>query len=133
MIQARELRIGNYVTYFKKEIVVIGIRKESASLHITGADSIKDLMCCKNVEDAFDGIPLSEEWLLSFGYKLVNDTPYFKSFEGEPYVYLKKDSVVEMSTGIPIHYVHELQNRVFSLTGKELLKKPKSLYDANSK
>lgn len=66
------------------------------------------------------GVPLTEEILLKCGYGITNKNENFTSFKGEPYLYLLKNGSVKMSTGIEMYYLHELQNRVFSLTGKEL-------------
>lgn len=72
--------------------------------------------------EEFEGIPLTEEWLLKFGFS--GALYYFKSgFEFS----LKKQSdgfvmiINDYEECWPeIQYVHQLQNLYFALTGEEL-------------
>ena len=65
-------------------------------------------------------IPLTEEWLIRFGFKVVIGLSFeFNGFE------TRKDEDVWIvwklsSYLICIKYVHQLQNLYFALTGKEL-------------
>ena len=79
-------------------------------------------------------IPLTEEWLLKFGftersfkgynrkfYKTVNNIlfviPFCISFDSINYYYPVDE---EYQIFINLKYVHQLQNLYFSLTGEEL-------------
>lgn len=116
MIKANELRIGNLVKSSLNIIEVIGLGEERANLILRLPNT--GVNWCMLYDD-LSGIPLTEEILLKCGYKVVNRNERFIAFEGGHYLYLI-DNMVKMSTGIEMHYLHELQNRVFSLTGEEL-------------
>ena len=115
-MKANELRIGNLV-YFEYQVVDINI----GDFHIIEKES-----------KFFKPIPLTEEWLLKFGFedsKIVCGEYIMQvsvnSFSGT----LTKDaswfiSIVHVSAHQTItvvkQYVHQLQNLYFALTGKEL-------------
>lgn len=67
-------------------------------------------------------IPLTEEILLKCGYKMANPNSlaYSNDSQDLPYLYETIEGKYSMSTGIPMKYLHELQNRVWVYTGKEL-------------
>jgi hypothetical protein len=68
-------------------------------------------------------IPLTEEWLLKFGFKRLNNAwngPHRNDFSiwnpiGNP-EFILNDTVLNPRT----EYVHQLQNLYFALTGEEL-------------
>ena len=68
------------------------------------------------VAKIFNPIPLTEEWLLKFGFK-----PFVKdwSLHGVVIHTRKRGFVLRKSVPI-IQYVHQLQNLYFALTGEEL-------------
>ena len=146
MIAANELMIGNYVTdefyeSFKTIIEVESINEKGINLIIEDDGNYPE--CAKiwiEPEYSLDklfGIPLTEEWLLKFGfsegfdwlsgdytnpvnYKLAvtrnRDTPGFyisKYLEGG----FVGSRVVLNDT---IEYVHQIQNLYFALTGEHL-------------
>jgi hypothetical protein len=115
-IEARELRIGNYIS----------------SMYGEGAAVIKSIVEEKNWGGYFvvtennktsikmiNPIPLTEEWLIKLGFKKDKvdlATYYFGDFEIQLPVYLKyKDAHLNK-----IKYVHQLQNLYFALREKEL-------------
>jgi hypothetical protein len=105
MITANELRIGNWVkTISTQKIFRVSIKTLS---------SLRSGICY------IEPIPITEEWLLRFG------------FEKTSLHYFKKDSVIlsfedyfyECFLGnklVIINHIHQLQNLYFALTGKEL-------------
>lgn len=112
MIKANELRIGNLVhTNFEREKQIT---------------DIKPIDFRENYLNLYDPIPLTEEWLLKFGFEkenILSDGTI--SFKFNPYFYfnpLKKEGYICIHTP-PIKYVHQLQNLYFSLTGEELRSK----------
>jgi hypothetical protein len=130
MIHANELRLGNWGA---------GIQ--------WGAR----MQCNMIVSDweEVNPIPLTEEWLLKFGFRETNqsiefriqtDTGYLTIWTEPKTAWLETFSDYEDSIKIPIvpEYVHQLQNLYFALTGKELeLKKypldtPPESYTTNS-
>lgn len=79
------------------------------------------------ISDMFTPIPLSEEWLVKFGYKRVNDLGNgTKVFEhrGKRYLYLRGDVVsVAGCSHVEVKHIHTLQNLIHSLTGADLVLK----------
>jgi len=107
-MKANELRIGNlFVDKKTKTIInIIGLTEQ----YITFSGHFKNDWQAKP-------IPLTEEWLLKFGFKNLsiglfelihnNVIGYRLSIEGQ-YGYEE------------IKYIHQLQNLYFALTGEEL-------------
>lgn len=123
-MKAQELRIGNYYLSFGIDL-----------------KQVETLSKDKVLID-FNPIPLTEEWLVKFGFELKakefnfwgkngwhisNTNGSFQKDTGdvivqeEWYLFIA-DKPVHM---LPkIQYVHQLQNLYFSLTGEELTLKP---------
>ena len=115
-----ELRIGNYVKY------------EGELSQITGVDEdyiyLRDTVSFDYIEcDEIDPIPLTEKWLLDFGF--ISDGSKEYQIEGNRYSLLKTDSYEGylFCDGIKVlrelKYVHELQNLYFYLISDELIEK----------
>ena len=123
-MEANELRIGNYVQYEEQLFYAIedGIDIDAASI--------------------YHPIPLTEEWLVKFGFKKekVNDlydSAFIRSHVLQSELYLRPSNEGGYYWGFntpdalnqefydckPIKYVHQLQNLYFSFTGKELKRK----------
>jgi len=123
-MEAKELRIGNWVYNDTQEI----------NFQVDGGCIATEELRYKanNLYKGFDAIPLTEEWLLKFG---------FKQRENEAYEFFEIDSVIglfylrpsylggyyfgndvsdELNDQINYEYVHQLQNLYFALTGEEL-------------
>lgn len=68
-------------------------------------------------------IPLTEEWLIKFGFVKNND-----SWEDEEVTLIKQgednfyitNGGIELISSLPIDYVHQFQNLYFAITGEEL-------------
>ena len=111
-MEVSELRIGNVVSTFR----AIG---NYWSWTFISHEDIYSISCGNG--NNFKPIPLTEEWLLKFGFErngkkltfwkidLVEDEEGIFSFD-ESRIY------------IDIKYVHQLQNLYFALTGEELKK-----------
>jgi hypothetical protein len=66
-------------------------------------------------------IPITEEWLLRFGFKKTNMLGF--RIKTDEYEYIEFNSVLLCwvnGTKKPIKYIHQLQNVYFALTQKEL-------------
>lgn len=129
MIQANELRIGNYYMYAGNDGIVYAkvntIQYNQFGL-LSDCDGVNFGICAP--------IPITEEWLLKFGFKkdefilkfsvglfwCINncDDSFYIDFDEDfrgfyiglnGYGYLKN-----------INHIHELQNLYFALTNKEL-------------
>ncbi len=115
-MNARELRIGNL------------LQKDG---EIFEADFISIKMAHN-----YDPIPLTDEWMVGFGFKNQRENEYLISMDldyhlsmsfypGGVYPTLIKDAEyhnfpAQVIGLISIDYVHQLQNLYFSLTGEEL-------------
>lgn len=120
MIKANELRIGNKL--FTAIAAVITINRD----HLYHMEDQ-----CEN----FSGIPLTPEILESCGfeYNAEKHTHVVKIFDDESgyrtlfigseanfYWWGLQDYTLDSIRGFKIHYLHQLQNLYFALTGKEL-------------
>jgi hypothetical protein len=70
----------------------------------------------------FEPIPLTEEWLLKFGFEWKNhglhkDNWVIRQFGGDWTIFLSNE---KYNFDIKLCYVHQLQNLYFALTGEEL-------------
>jgi len=111
-MKANELRIGNYLNFFDKAFVkIVSIRKDNTYY----IESKKEHTTYYHVIDAYEPIPLTEEWLLKFGFEkhlniFINKQGWCIYFENG---ILRWQSVI-------LEHVHQLQNLYFALTGEEL-------------
>jgi hypothetical protein len=119
-MKANELRIGNLVQYKKGHLSIIDGIQDNTTISVLGV--IDDYINgCYDVSN-FNGTPLTEEWLIKFGFK-----PDFQGNYEEAYViskfyegfYFVDDRLGNFNVK-PIHYIHEFQNLYFALTGVEL-------------
>lgn len=117
-MKANELRIGNLV-YDNERIYQIYSGTEIGNKHN---------------DNNFKPIPLTEEWLVKFGFKKVGEY-YDKAFNGgalridEVQIMIFKGSDYALNIAmdydciilpIEVKHVHQLQNLYFALTGEEL-------------
>lgn len=126
-MDARELRIGNLV--LDPEGLVSKILSISTESNSTDGKYY--------LENDYNGppedlrpIPLSEEWLLKFGFEKYGKTKLYKNTKGRVSVTLTSNQFGKFSGSsdfllndfyyIPIKHVHQLQNLYFALTGEEL-------------
>lgn len=108
----QELRIGNYA-YHMGDVVIVNSLTDNSIGHKNGFSCI--------LLDDWEGIPLTEKWLIDFGatrvifgiYKLHGHT--IDMTVNRPYYGDISDSL-----RIPVDFVHDLQNLIFSLSGIEL-------------
>jgi hypothetical protein len=118
-----ELRIGNYILH--KGLIV---RVQCLFYDDQFCDYITEIK--RDLNDA-EGIPLTEEWLLKFGFNLdrgvgvwfgrkyAEPAYYFTiwdKYSDKPYQWTRNNP----SDTIPVKYVHQLQNLYFALTAEEL-------------
>lgn len=108
MIHANELRIGNFLYY-----------KNSNDLAIVEIIHKKHFDCRDEYgiftpNDNYEPIPLTEEWLLKFGFAercLI---------VGNHKIEYENNNFWLNDNGIILNHVHQIQNLFFSLTGEEL-------------
>lgn len=127
---SRQLRIGNYVDY------EYGEENERNFGLIEALEECEELIRIESGEFKVRPIPLTEEWLLKFGFRKYY---YLDENRSESYGYIKSyDHIIlkefdngwglmtnhdinnRQAFGEPIRYIHQLQNIYFALTGEEL-------------
>ena len=128
-MKTSELRIGNLVEYpawnnddSKAYFSIRDIYFDEGKIGLTNG-IIK--LPCSNL-DFIKPIPLTEEWLLKFGFEKADEI-YFIEFNVYSMTikeYEKGRYILNPETHfnyVDIEYVHQLQNLYFALTGEELI------------
>ena len=116
-MKATELRIGNLIC--NKEGTIVYVNTTHLTLLLYG------------IENEFKLIPLTEEWLLKFGFEKSMSWTYVIELKGNLklvyYLGEKGWSIgfKSYSDFSNLEYVHQLQNLYFALTGEEL--KPQNI------
>ena len=137
-MDSKELRIGNYFIYNtdgclpnnpireSKIITVVRQIKEDS----VGITHLKTTGIMIGGLGLIKPIPLTEEWLIKFGFEKITNDYISGDFEysitdclidgNMEFVYVcSKDATLESKCQLP-KYVHQLQNLYFTLTGEEL-------------
>ena len=120
MIDVKELRIGNWIC---SDTSFFGETKKRE-----WQVSLDDLQSISDFPQDYDPIPITEEWLLKFGYECFNGRSLYSKGDDDLHIDFEygsaqfRDSTSDgyNHVGIAITYVHQLQNLYFALTGKEL-------------
>ena len=139
-MKATELRIGNYITgcFYSYEgdedeektelCKVVGIDNVGFSEYPIWVEGLENTG--NEVYNDFEPIPLTEDYLLKFGFnyirnvneyhnRKINEGAYYLKPVGDVYnhwyLYHKTKMITEN-----IQHVHQLQNIYFALTGEEL-------------
>jgi hypothetical protein len=116
-MKATELRIGNWVENESTNRQVEGVQ-------LTGGYNEVMFWKIMAFEHDISPIPLTEDWLLKFGFVEVGDR-YYDWIKGEiGFANDIPDASYDLVSydfhDCKIKYVHELQNLHFALTGKEI-------------
>jgi hypothetical protein len=117
-MKANELRTGNWYLSTKFQVPVICGVDDFYEIY-TRADGSAEY----TVDDIFQPLPLTEEWLLKFKwYKIMSLDKRFVFADIEYYSISADGSLYfnDAYTCTDIKYVHQLQNLYFALTGEEL-------------
>jgi hypothetical protein len=126
MLKASELRIGNLVlcnTSIGFVDTIVPISNLSSDEIVCYYKPTKQFIFCKDA--LFEPIPLTEEWLLKFGFELdIEDDGYFKgkykvSVSDEGCIFFIYDNYYPIEI-CEFKYIHQLQNLYFALTNTEL-------------
>lgn len=116
-----ELRIGNLLLSNNKIIKVLGLLKDEKIQYYYH----KRFLYETDIKE-FKPIPLTEEWLIRFGFVIEwYDEGAYYSKKGEYDFDLDGHFDYHRTDGsqIKMEYVHQLQNLYFALTGDELILK----------
>lgn len=102
----KDFRIGNFIQ----------------SRHYKGYSVVNGMHLYKDNLKGYQPIPLTEEWLINFGFlKFVfdNGAPNQYRFKNRLLV-IRDGFFVDYGTEVKIKYVHKLQNFMYETTGEEL-------------
>ena len=122
-MEAKELRITNLVKYKGFECAVTAI--DLVDIRISRFKDEKkqsSVISIVNVYDDLKPIPLTEEWLLKFGFDNLGAYGWGISYFHIRFRNIHKFYFPIENRIVRIEYVHQLQNLYFALTGKELTK-----------
>ena len=125
-MKKNELRIGNWVlnkrykSGYVMQIESIGEFGVNIELGYDGRSPIIEDDCSFN---ECNPIPLTEEWLLKFGFEKTDSHGDFEYLIGR-YSYFRGSFYIadcdECGESVEVQHVHQLQNLYFALTGEEL-------------
>jgi hypothetical protein len=136
MITFQELRYGNKLIFLDKVVTfknITNIRQDG----VFWIDVLEDFIPQKSFH--FKPIPLTEEWLLKFGFekdeskdfmvnyhlKVNNDIFIQYEYDFSCALFADKKSSIDELGVLPRHtnskYVHQLQNLYYALIGEELI------------
>jgi len=128
----QELRIGNFLHNGSDVVCVEAISPTyKQAIDISNVDGLSSSSCFVSLPIAdLKPVPLTGEWLLRFGFvqnkSIGVGNDIFSGYEMEGFIIDKDfDPIISTNEGCfgfsnPVKYVHQLQNLVFALTGKEL-------------
>jgi hypothetical protein len=112
-MKASELRLGNWV-HPKFPMQVVSIYKDEILCDFEGNEGDPWEFNPKEL----DGITLTEEWVKKIGFQKHHNSYQFGNIMYE--LTFKSWSFFGISIDKQFKYVHEIQNLVHALTGKEL-------------
>jgi hypothetical protein len=126
-MKATDLRIGNLFYY--RVVDQLDERKEWFEVSEIDYDDLRVIGIKDEMNQDYQPIPLTEEWLLKFGFE--TSKRLWDSFSRSYYYLSKKDklcfnlheskNIFYMYEYKHIKHVHQLQNLYFALTGTELI------------
>lgn len=131
MIKANELRIGNYIKFHNhlepEKIVTVNVRFFSS---LAGGRSLEEIKPDEELNGYYSPIPLTPELLLKLGFEKDGYEGAVWYQKGFPVIGELCTSDREHPLGnflfdtntdtLKIHYLHQLQNLYYSLTGSEM-------------
>jgi len=131
MIDARELRIGNFV---KLEGIALGEKFEVKSIEAMEVMVENRIGRFKDQRpENLEPIPLTEEWLVKFGFDFYKDNNSWQldtelgfSIWGRIETGLTIQTDSDEQIGNEMLFIHQLQNLYFALTGTELTLSPQT-------
>jgi hypothetical protein len=110
-MKATDLRIGNLFYY--RVVDQLDPKKEWFEVSKIDYDDLRVIGIKDEMNQDYQPIPLTEEWLLKFGFD-VKEPVLISSWKFSPFC----DTIITKC-----EYVHQLQNLYFALIGTELIVK----------
>jgi hypothetical protein len=135
-MEAQNLRIGNIVKLVNQSghiAIVTEIGSHRGEPYVMCKDIPNGIYLHHKGQDLVQGVPLSEDWLIKFGFEkevLLGENYYTLELNDNKYCDLcivngDKNGFIEVTLfpyeeWFRYRYVHELQNLFAALTGREL-------------
>ena len=121
-MKATELRVNNWYNSTKFQIPIMCEFADFAELNARADGAKVDESL---IDEMFQSILLTEEWLLKFGFVWSGTQLVYMDKKSGWFWLVKKDDTYKLwyyenSIGKQFEYVHQLQNLYFALTGNEL-------------
>jgi hypothetical protein len=123
-MKAQELRIGNYISEIGVDIDYNGNKISDGTFEVVKVDIdiLKDILGCWEVY--YTEIPLTQEWLIKFGFIKSTGWDDFEYFDKNGvHIYVCNDGTnewFEYEMEFKVKSVHQLQNLHFALKNEEL-------------
>jgi hypothetical protein len=125
MIDAKELRLGNWANYGNDPTQVTTVWLNYIEYWESRDPSKKKFL----PEKMFSPIPLTEEWLLRFGfiddYSTDSSVRLIGHRKGDFWITQRLKLITSDIVSVDVKHVHSLQNLYFALTGEELKRETK--------
>lgn len=123
-MKATELRIGNLISFEKEYYTISGISQaftdEPFDVELKNDNGMFESIDIEEVSP----IPLTEEWLLKFGFEKAYSCYHKQTKIGKEIILNKNYFLMDIDFPVCVDEVHKLQNLFFALTGEELQIKP---------
>ncbi len=113
-MKSNELRIGNLILFDGYPIKVRNFDEEWVYVYAKGG-GYRDVY--QYPMESVDVLPLTEEWLLKFGFDKSQEHDYFYI---DDFTLDNKFILCDIDITVKVKTVHQLQNLYFALTGEEL-------------
>jgi len=111
MIEANELRIGNWINALEDNCC------DGAGFVPVSGNQLSFFDNITSIGDLIEPIPLTEEWLLKFGFEKGCTSWNVGGFYIDQF---GSNFEFDYRAGVKIEHVNQLQNLYFALTGEEL-------------
>ena len=123
MLKSKELMIGNLVDFEATTHVIQSIDRWNATSYWLKETNEKGAELYKHPLSQIKPIPLTEEWLLKFGFIPLDGLNWclgkIKVWSGATGIYHQFTTPDDIDD-VLLKYVHQLQNLYFALRGEEL-------------
>ncbi len=114
-MKANELRIGNLIRFSEDGTIFTIDSIEEKGLSVQNEKEIAWIEL-----EEFEPIPLTEEWLLKFGFEKQGLNKFWKEPMLLTFLHVDYCLFLANQRHVNIFYVHQLQNLYFALTSEEL-------------